>query len=174
MSHITIPTNSCSLYEIILPQIISLDDERVKPSQVFDKVRVFINGAWVGVSDNPYELYQDIKQKKYSGIINIYTSVIFDFKLMEIRVCNDGGRLSRPVLRVRDNKALITQEVIKKLVDKELCWNDLLTDCVLPDSVIEYIDPEEQNFAMIAMKVKKAYVHSPLIFFRGLSNHMAR
>jgi DNA-directed RNA polymerase II subunit RPB2 len=160
MSHITIPTNSCSLYEIILPQIISLDDERVKPSQVFDKVRVFINGAWVGVSDNPYELYQDIKQKKYSGIINIYTSVIFDFKLMEIRVCNDGGRLSRPVLRVRDNKALITQEVIKKLVDKELCWNDLLTDCVLPDSVIEYIDPEEQNFAMIAMKVKKAYVHS--------------
>lgn len=143
MSHITIPTNSCSLYEIILPQIISLDDERVKPSQVFDKVRVFINGAWVGVSDNPYELYQDIKQKKYSGIINIYTSVIFDFKLMEIRVCNDGGRLSRPVLRVRDNKALITQEVIKKLVDKELCWNDLLTDCVLPDSVIEYIDPEE-------------------------------
>ena len=160
MSHITIPTNSCSLYEIILPQIISLDDERVKPSQIFDKVRVFINGAWVGVSDNPYELYQDIKQKKYSGIINIYTSVIFDFKLMEIRVCNDGGRLSRPVLRVRDNKALITQEVIKKLVDKELCWNDLLTDCVLPDSVIEYIDPEEQNFAMIAMKVKKAYVHS--------------
>ena len=160
MSHITIPTNSCSLYEIILPQIISLDDERVKPSQIFDKVRVFINGAWVGVSENPYELYQDIKQKKHSGIINIYTSVIFDFKLMEIRVCNDGGRLSRPVLRVRDNKALITQEVIKKLVDKELCWNDLLTDCVLPDSVIEYIDPEEQNFAMIAMKVKKSYVHS--------------
>ena len=160
MSHITIPTNSCSLYEIILPQIISLDDEAVKPSNLFDKVRVFINGAWVGVSDNPYELYQDIKEKKYSGIINIYTSVIFDFKLMEIRVCNDGGRLSRPVLRVRDNKALITQEVIKKLVDKELCWNDLLTNCVLPDSVIEYIDPEEQNFSMIAMKVKKAYVHS--------------
>jgi DNA-directed RNA polymerase beta subunit len=56
MSHITIPTNSCSLYEIILPQIISLDDERVKPSQVFDKVRVFINGAWVGVSDSPSSL----------------------------------------------------------------------------------------------------------------------
>ena len=74
---------------------------------------------------------------------------------------NDGGRLSRPVLRVRDSKALITQDIIRKLAEKELSWNDLLTNCVLPDSVIEYIDPEEQNFSMIAaMKVKDSYVHS--------------
>jgi DNA-directed RNA polymerase beta subunit len=116
MTHITIPTNSSSLYELILPQITSLDDTSVKPRDTFNKVRVFINGAWVGVSDNPYQLYKDIKEKKHSGVINIYTSVIFDFKLMEIRVCNDGGRLSRPILRVRDNKALITQDIIKKTV----------------------------------------------------------
>ena len=30
-------------------------------------------------------------------------------KRLEIRICNDGGRLTRPVLRVRNNnKALIT------------------------------------------------------------------
>lgn len=159
MAHITIPTNSNSLYEFILPQIICLDAENVKPKDVFGKVRVFINGAWVGVTDNPYELYIDIKEKKYMGIINIYTSVIFDYKLMEIRVCNDGGRLSRPVLRVKNNKALITQDVIGRLVKKEVSWNELLTNCVLPESVIEYIDPEEQNFSMIAMKVKDKYVH---------------
>ena len=52
MAHITIPTNSNSLYEFILPQIICLDAENVKPKDVFGKVRVFINGAWVGVTNN--------------------------------------------------------------------------------------------------------------------------
>jgi DNA-directed RNA polymerase II subunit RPB2 len=40
------------------------------------------------------------------------------------------------------------------LTTKELAWNDLLTSCRLDESVIEYIDPDEQNFAMIAMKSK--------------------
>jgi DNA-directed RNA polymerase II subunit RPB2 len=79
---------------------------------------------------------------------------------MEIRVCNDGGRLSRPVLRVKDNKAIITQDIIKRLSNNEITWNDLLTNCVLSESVIEYIDPEEQNFSMIAMRTKDAYLHN--------------
>jgi DNA-directed RNA polymerase II subunit RPB2 len=160
LSHITIPTNSNSLYEYILPYITRLDNPDIKPIDLFGKVRVFINGSWVGVSDNPQELYEEIKEKKYKGIINIYTSIIFDYKLMEIRVCNDGGRLSRPVLRVKNNKALLTQQDILKLSNDEICWNDLLTNCVLPNSVVEYIDPEEQNFSMIAMKTKEQYIHN--------------
>jgi DNA-directed RNA polymerase beta subunit len=153
MAHITIPTNSTSLYDYILPHILKLEDVQ-DPKEVYDKVKVFINGAWVGVTDTPKELYMEIKEKKYKGIINIYTSIIFDYKKLEIRVCNDGGRLTRPLLRVKDNRALITLDVIKKLRNKELYWNDLLVSCKLPESVIEYIDPEEQNFAMIAMKEK--------------------
>jgi hypothetical protein len=30
------------------------------------------------------------------GIINIYTPIAFNYKLLEIRICNDGGRLMRP------------------------------------------------------------------------------
>ena len=156
MAHITIPTMSASLYEYILPQITRMDDEDVRPIDLFgyEKVRVFINGAWVGVTDHPMELYQDIKNKKLRGVINLYTSVIFDYKLMEIRVCNDGGRLTRPVLRVRDNQALITSDIIDRLQKRELSWNDLLTSCQLSEAVIEYIDPEEQSVSIIAMKEK--------------------
>ena len=53
----------------------------------------------------------------------------FDFKQNEIRVCNDGGRLTRPVLRVKDGKAIITKDIIDKISKKELSWNDLLTSC---------------------------------------------
>ena len=156
MGHITIPTNSSSLYEYVKPYLLSVND--TSPTEMHGKVKVFVNGAWLGVTDTPMELYNDMKDKKYRGIINIYISIVFDYKSLEIRICNDGGRLTRPVLKVRDNKALITTDIIDKLVSKEISWNDLLTNCKLDESVIEYIDPEEQNFAMIAMKSKNGYL----------------
>ena len=156
MSHITIPTNSSSLYDYVQPHILSVNETSAE--KLFGRVKVFINGAWIGIASKPMELYNELKQKKYKGIINIYTSIVFDFKNMEIRVCNDGGRLTRPVLLVRDNKALITKDIINKLASKELAWNDLLTNCKLDESVIEYIDPEEQSYSMIAMKTKSGYL----------------
>ena len=156
MAHLTIPTNSSSLRDYVMPDITSVDD--VKPSELHGKAKVFVNGAWVGVTDKPVEFYQDMKNKKYRGIINIYTSIVLDYKALEIRICNDGGRLTRPVLRVRDNKALITPEIIAKLNAKELSWNDLLTSCRIDESVIEYIDPEEQNYSTIAMKARDVYL----------------
>ena len=156
LAHLTIPTNSASLYEYILPNITSVDD--CSCNNLNKKTKVFINGCWVGVTDTPVELYNDIHDKKCKGIINIYTSVVLDYKALEIRVCNDGGRLTRPVLRVRNNKALLTPDILKRIENKELTWNDLLTNCRIPESVIEYIDPEEQNYAVIAMKMKNDYL----------------
>lgn len=156
MSHITIPTNSASLYEYVEPFIQKVD---ATPSELlYNKVKVFVNGTWVGVTDQPMELYEEMKSKKYKGIINIYTAIVFDYKLMEIRICNDGGRLTRPLLKVRDNKAIITSEIISRVESHELSWNDLLTSCNIDESVVEYIDPEEQNFSMIAMKTKHGYL----------------
>ena len=157
MAHITIPTNSHSLYDYILPRITKVDE--VTPSELHGKVKIFINGCWVGISTNPIEFYNDIREKKCKGIINVYTSIVFDYKRLEIRICNDGGRLTRPVLRVKDNKALITKEVIAKLRSNELNWNDLITECKLDNAVIEYIDPEEQDYTTIAMKNKNGYLH---------------
>ena len=156
MAHLTIPINSASLYEYVKPEIIEVD--AVQSSELHGKVKVFINGSWVGIAIQPLQLYANMKDKKCKGIINVYTSIIFDFKTMEIRICSDGGRLTRPVLRVRDNRALITSEIIARVASKELSWNDLLTSCRLEESVIEYIDPEEQNFSMIAMKAKDHYL----------------
>lgn len=161
MAHLTIPTDSTSLYEYILPKIIQVDN--CKPKDLNNKTKVIINGCWVGVVDNPIEFYEDIHDKKCKGIINIYTSIVLDFKTLEIRICNDGGRLTRPVLRVKDNKALITKEIIEKLNNNELSWNDLLTECHLDTSVIEYIDPEEQNYSTIAMKTKDDYLQKDSI-----------
>ena len=157
LTHLTISTNSTSLYTYVQPFITSVN--AAKPAELYGKVKVFVNGCWLGVTDTPLELYQEMKEKKYRGIMNIYTSVTFDTKTMEIRICNDAGRMTRPLLRIKDGRALITQEIIDKVANGELCWNDLLTNARLEESVIEYIDPDEQNLAMIALKAKNTYVH---------------
>ena len=154
MAHITIHSNSNSLYDYINPKIIKFDDAIMSPLFVYDKVKVFINGAWVGITQNPEELYNELKEMKYKGIINIYTSIIFDYKLQEIRVCNDSGRITRPVLRVKNNNILLTSKIMNELKENKLTLDDLLTNCKIDEAVIEYIDPEEQSFSLIATKPK--------------------
>jgi DNA-directed RNA polymerase beta subunit/intein/homing endonuclease len=150
MTHVTIPSDSSSIYEYIQPNILSIND--FKPVEMYKKVKVFINGCWIGITDDPNNLYLTLKEKKYQGIINVYTSVIFDYKLAEIKICNDGGRLTRPLLRVKNNKVLITKNYFEDLKNGKLNWDDLLTNCNIENSVVEYIDPEEQALSMIAIK----------------------
>jgi DNA-directed RNA polymerase beta subunit len=150
MTHVTIPSNSSSLYDFVDPFIQKLGT--VEHKKLHELVKVFVNGAWLGVSENPYELFLSLKQKKSKGIMNIYTSIVFDYKNKEIRVCNDAGRLVRPLLRVDGNKMALDKSICSRLRHGDLTWNDLLTDVSLNKTVIEYIDPLEQNYSMIAMK----------------------
>ena len=150
MTHLTIPSNSESLHQHVEPFISRMDN--LTPKDMFVNIKVFVNGAWLGNTATPIELYNAFKDKKSKGIINIYTSIVFDIKNKEIRICNDAGRITRPVLRVKNNKVFITNKIIKELNAENLTWDDLLTDTKIDEAIIEYIDPEEQNFSMIAMK----------------------
>ena len=139
---------SNSLEDYIAPYIIAFSDN---PLDTIDKTKVFINGRWIGVSDNPLQLYNSLKQKKHQGIIHVYTSIIFNVNDNEIYVCNDSGRLVRPVLLVDDNKLRLTKNHIMRLNNGELNWIDLFTNTKTEIAVMEYIDPDEQNKSFISM-----------------------
>lgn len=160
MTHITVPSDSNSLYSSVEPYLIPLeqfDESRETRAQLVDRVKVIVNGIWLGVTDNPQELYEYLKDKKYKGQLNIYTSVVFDYKALEVRLCNDAGRLLRPVLRVKDGLPILNKDTAQKLLSHEYCWNDLLTDTKNDTSVIEYIDPAEQAYSMIAIDPSKLW-----------------
>jgi len=150
MTHVTIPTESESLYTYITTRIKLIED--CNKMDLFNNTKVFINGCWLGVSDNPIQLFKFLKEMKYKGIINIYTSIVFNYNNNEIRVCNDAGRLTRPVFKVKNNNIMLTNNIIKKLNKNEIKWNDLLLNTILDESIVEYIDPLEQNYSLIAMK----------------------
>ena len=150
MAHVTIYSEIRPLIEYIMPMIIelTLDD---KPENLYNKVKVIINGSWVGVTNDAHNLYLNLKDKKYKGIINIYTSIVFDYKLKEVRVCNDSGRLTRPLLRLKNGHLMLTKKIVNSIKKGSLQWEDLLTDCRMNNSILEYIDPEEHQWSVIAM-----------------------
>ena len=160
LTHVTIPSDSRCIHEYVGSQIITLDSI-IDTTIYYDKVKVFVNGAWLGVVDDAITLYNDLKQKKYNGIINIYTSIIFNQSAMEIKICSDGGRLTRPVLRVTNNKLNIDIQTHNKISKKELRWDDLLTCVNIKNSIIEYIDPDEQNCSMISMRTSDLDIINP-------------
>jgi len=166
LSHVTIHSNPASLHAYIDEYIERL--ETLKPRDTYRQVKVFVNGTWVGITRDPQRLYHEFKLKKWRGIINIYTSIVFDYPNAEIRICNDAGRMMRPLLLVDQdsNELFITRDIIKRIDAREIGWDDLLTHMSAGDAgaaaeashgVIEYIDPDEQAFSMIAMRPHHLY-----------------
>jgi DNA-directed RNA polymerase II subunit RPB2 len=169
MTHVTIPSNSTALHEYVKPYIVNLSE--LTSIDMYDKVKVFINGAWIGISNNPMELYNSLKEKKYKGIVNIYISIIFDYKNKEIKICNDAGRLTRPLFRIKNNKLLITKEILNKIQKQELKWEDLLIDCNIENSIIEYVDSLEQSMSNIAMYPNNLYDNNEITNYTHCEIH---
>ena len=50
------PSITSVLYDIIEPKLVPLEvDDKI---DYFDKVKVFINGNWIGITETPYELFR--------------------------------------------------------------------------------------------------------------------
>lgn len=153
LAHVTVRSNSQPIYDIINPKITPIEECETK--DLFDKVKIIINGAWVGISDSPYELYKFLKIKKNEGILNIYTGIIFDYREKELRICNDAGRPTRPLFRIKDNCIRISASMEDRIMSSKIKWDELFINHQQSDAIMEYIDPEEQNYCMIAMNNTK-------------------
>ena len=153
MTHITTSSYSQPIYEYI--KLFIIDIEKSTNQELFDNVKVFVNGLWIAITKQPIELYNDLKSKKLSGMINIYTSIIFNYSKKEIRICNAAGRLCRPLFIVENNKINLDNNIINMIKHKKLCWDDLLCNIKIDKTIIEYVDNYEQNNSLIAMNCKK-------------------
>jgi DNA-directed RNA polymerase beta subunit len=121
--------------------------------------KVFLNGDWVGLTEEPIQLSEDMEKKRIEGYFDMKnTSIVRDDDECEIRVYCDSGRLYRPVLKVEDNVIQLKKHHIDKISlnknnkDKVTTWEDFL---IKYPGVIDYIDMEAQPYIMIAHKMKK-------------------
>tara|TARA_B100001093_G_C26859815_1_gene1029414 strand:+ start:3479 stop:8245 length:4767 start_codon:yes stop_codon:yes gene_type:complete len=88
--------------------------------------KVFLNGAWIGMSSTPIELVNTIKLHRRNNIIYIYTSILFDIKRNEIQMWVDAGRPCRPLFYLDQGQpTYLNDNVKRKLNDGTLTWREM-------------------------------------------------
>jgi len=126
-------------------EVLKLTD--IPPIELKRLTRVLLNGEWIGMTENPVELAEFLREKRRHNIIDKMVGIVHHYGNKEVRVNTDGGRLYRPLLRVKDNELLLDHKIINNL-DKLKNWNEFLMK--YPD-VLEYVDIEEAENLMICM-----------------------
>ena len=132
--------------------------------EITNMSKIFVNGDWLYISNNPKEIYSTLINCRRRGYINIYTSISLNTELNQINIFTDAGRCCRPLYIVENNKLLITKDDINKIVSKKYKFRNLLLrslnnnlnydlEDVRTDEIgcIEYIDTEESYYKMIGV-----------------------
>ena len=146
-------TQPTIIKEILEDEIYNLAD--IPPSKYSVHTDVLINGEWVGLTKDPVTLTAMLKQKRIEGIIEKQVGIAHNFNQKTIQINTDAGRLLRPLLRVVNNKIVLTDKMIAEINIKDKSkpleihkWTDFLMK--YPET-LDFVDPEEQETLMIAM-----------------------
>ncbi len=110
-------------------------------------VDVFLDGRYIGITDEPEKLVKDIRDKRRMGLVPEQLNVAYHRHLNEVKILSDSGRVRRPVIVVENGKSKLAQDHIEKLKKGEITWDDLLKT-----GVIEYLDSEEEENTFIALR----------------------
>jgi DNA-directed RNA polymerase II subunit RPB2 len=90
-------------------------------------IKIFVNGAWVGIITNPVETIDVLLKYRRLGLIPIYTSISWSISENIINIYSDAGRLCRPVFYINNLVPSYKNEfIINKIISKEFNFNDLL------------------------------------------------
>ena len=98
------------------------------PNYLYKLSKVFVNGIWIGATDNPLSLISLFKLYRRNGVIPAGHSIRFNYKDNEIIVYADAGRLVRPLFYIDRNKLSIyyNNTVREKLTQGTITWNEIL------------------------------------------------
>jgi DNA-directed RNA polymerase II subunit RPB2 len=124
----------------------------VTSADLFRMIRIFINGAWIGVlatdAVGAVTAAETLRKAKRSGRIHPHTGITYRPERREIWINTEGGRLIRPVL----NAAAVRESAATPAFTS---WNELLR-WVSPagHSLVEFIDPTETENFYIAMRTE--------------------
>lgn len=170
-TYITCSSNSSYIVEAI-DKYCSLTPNENLSSFNSSTVKVFVNDRLLGGTNNPQYVHYFLKLLKRNGLINVFTSIVWNVLEKTIYVSTDSGRCCRPVYTVVRHRRDIDR---KYSSDDALRWSSLITgtmthahkalyDSFFQDSaekytieqlektagVVEYIDAAEANTTLIA------------------------
>lgn len=128
-----------------------LNEENVKnildanPYEMDEQVRIFINGDPFGCTSEPERITAKLRALRRKGSLDPYISISWVVQEQEIRIHTEGGRISRPLFVVKNNRLAITPDDFKDFSKLNKEWQDLILE-----GKIEYLDVQEEDTSMIA------------------------
>lgn len=150
------------LYNQLKDNLVKTED--VDISKIKNSTKIFLNGDWIAVTNDPKYIYRQLHKKRLDKEINIYTSIVWNVLEGEISIYTSSCRLTRPLFIVKDNNLEIDEEILKKIHNKSITWNELINDY----KIIEFLDIEEINTKLVAINQDalddntKRYTHCEL------------
>jgi len=163
MTFVSVGTPSKTIKETLdnYPEFQKLSE--VQPYNIRGKSKIFINGSWIGITDKPEKIMKGLINQRRRAIISKEISIVNNFKNKEIRIYTDSGRTQRPLFIVdtyekanglNELRLKITKKNIRDLEKKEINFDELVNN-----GIIEYLDVEEEESSMIAMKISDLTSH---------------
>ena len=112
----------------------------VLPSDIRGKSKIFINGSWIGITDQPEIIMKGLKSQRRRAIISKEISIVNNYMNKEIRIYTDSGRTQRPLFIVENYqkvngleelKLKITKKNIRDLENKEINFDELVNNGII-------------------------------------------
>ncbi|KAG6677172.1 hypothetical protein I3843_14G012200 [Carya illinoinensis] len=107
---------------------------------------VIFNGLILGKHRRPQHFATVMRKLRRSGKIGEFVSVFVNEKQRCVYIASDGGRVCRPLVIADKGISRIKEHHMKELLDGVRTFDDFLRD-----GLIEYLDVNEENNALIAL-----------------------
>lgn len=163
MCFISVGTPTDPIEEFMIDREMEIVEE-YEPLRFPNATKIFVNGAWVGVHQEPQRLMEAMIKARRVNSFPAEVSLVRDIRDREFKVFSDAGRVMRPVFVVnresneyegvkkgtlvlsKDQVAQLTEERDMPTEQRKLKWEDLVRT-----GAVEYLDAEEEETAMICM-----------------------
>ena len=130
-----------------------------------DGTRVFVDGKLIGYAKDGQKLAESLREMRRHSKIHPHVGISMhqpNIKGATKRLyvnCN-AGRVLRPLIITKDNKSLLTQDLVEKVKKRFLSWSDLIRT-----GIIELIDANEEENCYIAIDQEKIKKHTHMEVF---------
>ncbi|MEM4311682.1 MAG: DNA-directed RNA polymerase subunit B [Nitrososphaerales archaeon] len=113
--------------------------------------KVFVEGRFIGYHEDGEELCKLFRALRRQGKIHPHASISYQpvehqRASKRLYVGLGAGRVLRPLVVVKNGKPLLNEEMVRKVKNREISWEDLLRM-----GVIELIDASEEENCFIAL-----------------------
>ena len=144
---------------------------------------VYVDGDWWGLTNDPAGLLSELRAARLRGEVHPHTSILWDrttrarstgSPLGEIRLCGTGGRILRPLFRLRPDGSFVATEAHTRFLREGGTFETLIQSGLMErypglahlEVPIEYADVAETDTLMIAMTAATARKARPGVAIR--------